>query len=137
MVGSGSNLGSAVLDLRADGKQLNRDLDNAEKRVNDRMERFSRRARAAGFIAAGVGAALTVPLALSVKTFAAFEQSMANVRAVSGATTEQFSGPDGHRPRRWARRPSSRRTRRPRRSRSCPWLAWSAEPVNRRVAVAY
>ena len=41
-------------------------------------------------LAAGVGAALTVPLALSVKTFAAFEQNMANVKAVSKATAAEF-----------------------------------------------
>ena len=90
MTGGGSNLGTATLQLRASGGRLKKDLASAEKMTEERLERFSKKARAAGFIAAGVGAALTVPLALSVKTFAAFEQSMANVRAVSGATTQEF-----------------------------------------------
>ena len=88
--GRGANLGTATLDLRADRGRLKSDLAAAEKMTEARLQKFGQRARAAGAIAAGVGAALTVPLALSVKTFAQFEQSMANVRAVSGATTTEF-----------------------------------------------
>ena len=89
--GGDSNLGTATLRLRAGDQQLKKDLAKAEDMTKKRLERFSRKAQSAGLLAAGVGAALTIPLALSVKTFAQFEQSMANVRAVSGATASEFT----------------------------------------------
>ena len=87
----GSNLGTATLQLRAGDRRLKKDLADAEAMTQKRLERFSRKAQTAGLLAAGVGAALTVPLALSVKTFAEFEQNMANVKAVSGATAAEFT----------------------------------------------
>ena len=55
----GSNLGDATLVLRADRRQLNRDLDRAEQNVERRLENFSRRARVAGTFLAGFGAVVT------------------------------------------------------------------------------
>ena len=127
--GGGSNLGTATLQLRAGDRRLKKDLADAEAMTKKRLERFSRKAQAAGLLAAGVGAALTVPLALSVKTFAKFEQSMANVKAVSGATAAEFTSPSQTLPKRWARRLYSRPTSRRRPSPSCPWLVLRPESL--------
>ena len=49
MVSSGgSNLGTATLQLRAGDRSLKKDLANAEAMTKKRLERFSRKAQAAG-----------------------------------------------------------------------------------------
>ena len=77
------NLGEATLRLNADGKQLDSVLKRAQKQT---------RKLGLGFI--GLGATLAAPLALGIKTFASYEQAMAKVQAVSGATAEEFKGLD-------------------------------------------
>ena len=90
--GRGANLGTATLSLRADRARLKKDIDAAEKMTKDRISRFEKRAKAAGAMAAGIGASLTLPLAHSVRTFARFEQSMARVRATTaGITNNEFA----------------------------------------------
>ena len=77
------NLGEARLRLTADSKKL----DSTLKRVQAQT-------RKVGFAMAAVGTAIAVPLAAAVKIFAEYEQSMAQVRAVSGATAEEFAALD-------------------------------------------
>ena len=77
------NLGEARLRLTADSKQLDRTLQKASadlKRV--------------GLGMTAIGVAVAAPLAGSVKVFAEYEQSMAKVQAVSGATESEFKALD-------------------------------------------
>ena len=90
MVSGGDDLGTATLELRADLDRLKADLRSAEGLAQKRMDAFAKKARAAGFALAGVGAVFTGIGVAGVKTFASFEQSMANVQAVSGATAYEF-----------------------------------------------
>ena len=90
MVSGGQTLGTAVLDLKGDLKGLKKDLDKAEGMAKKRIESFGKKTQTAGLAVAGVGAAITLPLIYSISKFNEFEQSMANVSAVSGATTDEF-----------------------------------------------
>ena len=86
----GSNLGDATLVLRADRRQLNRDLDRAERNVERRLENFSRRARVAGTFLAGFGAVVTTGFALAAKAAIDYEKSLAEVRTIATSL-----GPEG------------------------------------------
>ena len=77
------NLGEARLRLTADSKNLDKTL----KRVGQQTQKI-------GIAMAGVGVAIAAPLAAAVKVFAEYEQSMAQVQAVSGATVEEFGALD-------------------------------------------
>ena len=77
------NLGEARLRLTADSKQLDRTLLKASadlKRV--------------GLGMTAIGVAVAAPLVGSVKVFTEYEQSMAKVQAVSGATVTEFAALD-------------------------------------------
>ena len=76
-------LGEARLRLTADATRLESTLKRTKQKL-----------RTAGVAMAATGAALLAPIALGVKTFASYEQEMAKVQAVSGATTEQFTALD-------------------------------------------
>ena len=91
MTTGGSNLGSAVLRLTADASPLGRSVAQAEADTTKRLDNLSRRARALGTTFAVAGGAVTAAFGLALKTAAEFEQSMAQVRAVSGATNEEFA----------------------------------------------
>lgn len=65
--------------------------NNAIGRAEGRTRQFGERATRAGVGIAALGAPLTAIGALSVRTFAQFEQSMARVGAVSGATEEELA----------------------------------------------
>ena len=84
----GSNLGDATLVLRADRRQLNRDLDRAEQNVERRLEKFSRRATAGGALLAGFGAAITVGIGLAVKAASDLQESTNAVNVVFGAASQ-------------------------------------------------
>ena len=86
----GSNLGSAVLRLVTDGRELVQGLRQGERGARETFNRMGQQARVLGTALAGVGAALLAPAAIGIRTFAQFEQSMANVQAVSGATAAEF-----------------------------------------------
>jgi len=74
------NLGEARLRLSADGRKLEGALKGAQRQV-----------KRLGIAIAAVGAlAVTGSLAAGVKIFTEYEQSMAKVKAVSGATEEEF-----------------------------------------------
>ena len=79
-------LGSAVLEITADKSGLDTGLSSAAKDV----DAFGRNARTAGAGIAVIGAAISGIALIATTTFASFEQSMARVQAVSGATAEQF-----------------------------------------------
>ena len=85
----GSNLGGATLVLRADRRQLNRDLDRAEQNVERRLENFSRRARATGAFLAGAGAVVTAGFALATKAAIDYEKSLAEVRTISTSLSQE------------------------------------------------
>lgn len=59
-------------------------------RAEQSTQRFAERARRAGTALAILGGAVTAVGALSTRTFASFEQSMARVQAVSGATADEL-----------------------------------------------
>ena len=85
------NLGEARLRLTADSKNLDKTL----KRVGQQTRKI-------GIAMTGVGVAIAAPLAAAVKVFAEYEQSMAQVQAVSGATTSTSSEPWTRSRGRWA-----------------------------------
>ena len=84
----GSNLGDATLVLRADRRQLNRDLDRAEQNVERRLEKFSRRATAGGALLAGFGAAITVGIGLAVKAASDLQESTNAINVVFEAASQ-------------------------------------------------
>ena len=73
------NLGEARLRLTADSKKL----DSALKKSSANMKKV-------GLGMAAVGVAIAAPIVASTKIFAEYEQSMAKVQAVSGATEAEF-----------------------------------------------
>ena len=84
----GSNLGDATLVLRADRRQLTRDLDRAEQNVERRLEKFSRRATAGGALLAGFGAAITVGVGLAVKAASDLQESTNAVNVIFGEASD-------------------------------------------------
>ena len=80
----GSLFGEVLLDTRK--------MERSLKRAQRKLTRFGRNASAAGkSLAVGFGAPLAGMSVLAIKTFADFEQEMAKVKAVSGATNEEFA----------------------------------------------
>ena len=73
-------LGDATLKLRADSKNLEQGLAKAKKSM-----------MAIGAAMTAVGGAITAPMAAGVKIFMEYEQNMANVKAVSNATEQEFA----------------------------------------------
>ena len=74
--------------LRADRRQLTRDLDRAEQNVERRLENFSRRATAGGALLAGFGAVVTVGIGLAVKAASDLQESTNAVNVVFGAASQ-------------------------------------------------
>ena len=77
------NLGEARLRLTANAKDLNSKVKKAQAGL-----------KTAGIAMTAAGAAILAPLAAGVKIFAEYEQNMAKVRAVSGATEAEFAALD-------------------------------------------
>ena len=77
------NLGEARLRLTANASDLNSKVKNAQAGL-----------RTAGVAMTATGAAVLAPLAAGTKVFAEYEQSMAKVKAVSGATEAEFAALD-------------------------------------------
>ena len=86
------SIGGIGFDLRAYGSKFSKDVQKAMGRVSKQMTALGGKMQNAG---KGMTAGLTLPLlafgATSVKVFAGFEQEMAKVKAVSGATGEEFA----------------------------------------------
>lgn len=90
MTTRGGSLGTATLRLRSDGKQFNRGLESAESKAKKTFALIGKHSRAAGLGLVAAGAVLTAGVAKSLGVFGQFEQAMANVQAVSGATVSEF-----------------------------------------------
>ena len=90
MTTSGSDLGSAVLRLEADASGLNKGLASAETNSNARLEGIGNKAKTLGAGFAVAGGVITAALGGAVAAATGFEQKMAQVQAVSGATDAEF-----------------------------------------------
>ncbi len=90
MVSRGSNLGEAVLRLVADASGLDKSLDRAESDTTKRLEKLSSQSRRLGTQFTLAGGAIVAALGLSVAKAAEFQQAMAQVQAVSGASAEEL-----------------------------------------------
>lgn len=86
------SIGGIGFDLRAYGGKFSKDVQKAMGKVGKQISAFGGKMQNAG---KGLTAGLTLPLlafgASSVKVFANFEQEMAKVKAVSGATGAEFA----------------------------------------------
>jgi TP901 family phage tail tape measure protein len=78
--------GAAYVELTTRDAQLVRGLQRAAKRLNS----FAASARTVGMQLATASGLAAVPLALSTKAFASFEQQMARVKALTNANAEDF-----------------------------------------------
>lgn len=81
-------LGSAVLELRTDGKAYIKGLKDAEKRAQEADKRFKSVAKSAALIGASTAAAIAT---ISVKAAIDFESSFAGIRKTVSATEAQFA----------------------------------------------
>ena len=80
--------GRAVVEVVLDGRnKFKSDL----ARVGARLKRFGKTAKSVGKNLLAMGTAAAVPLALSAKTFAEFDDKMRAVKAITGSTTEDFA----------------------------------------------
>ena len=101
----------AYVELFADDSKLVRGL----RRAQAKLKAFGRSIQQFGRRLLSVGSLAAVPFALSAKTFASFESQMARVKALTGATEDQFTRLEQEAKRLGSERPSSRPARRPRR----------------------
>ena len=86
-----TNLGSATFRLEVDSRKFDESIKGAESSATASFKRLAGRARVVGTGLAAAGAVILSGLFGTVKAFATFEQSMAQVQAVSQATTEEFA----------------------------------------------
>ena len=91
MTTRGGNLGSATLALTTDASQFRSGLNRSESELRQSFQRMSTQATQMGTVLAAAGAAVLAPIAIGISQFGKFEQSMANVQAVSGATAQEFA----------------------------------------------
>lgn len=77
----------AYVELFADDSKLVRGL----RRAQAKLKAFGRSIQQFGRRLLSVGSLAAVPFALSAKTFASFESQMARVKALTGATEDQFT----------------------------------------------
>ncbi len=82
----GIRAGRAFVELFADDSRLVRGLRRAEKK----LKAFGASVRNLGLKVTALGAAAAAPFVLSARTFAGFEQQMARVRALTGASEKDF-----------------------------------------------
>jgi TP901 family phage tail tape measure protein len=82
----GIRAGRAFVELFTDNSRLVRGLKRAEQSVRA----FGSRIQGIGLRMAGMTAAVAMPAALSLKTFAGFQDEMAKVQAVTGAAQAEF-----------------------------------------------
>ena len=87
MPSSGSiRAGRAFVELFADDSKLVRGLRRAEKK----LKAFGASVRGFGLKMVGLGAAMIAPLAIAGRIFSGFDDQMRTVKAVTGATAEEF-----------------------------------------------
>ena len=83
-----TKIGSLFGDITINTKQLDKDL----RRVNRKLKSFGRSASQAGkSMALGFGTPVAIMGGTAVKVFQNFEQEMAKVKAISGATASEFA----------------------------------------------
>ena len=83
----GIRAGRAYVELYADSSKLQRSLKAAESRLKS----FGDSASSIGAQFMGLGVAASLPIAAAVRGFAAFDDQMRAVQAVSGSTAEEFA----------------------------------------------
>ncbi len=83
----GIKAGKAYVELGVSNAKLVRGLRSAERK----LKAFGSSVRGIGSKLVGLGSLLASPLAASVKIFAGFADKMAEVRAVTAASTDQFA----------------------------------------------
>ena len=83
----GIRAGRAYVELYADASKLQRSLKAAESRLKS----FGDSASSIGAQFMGLGVAASLPIAAAVRGFAAFDDQMRVVQAVSGSTAEEFA----------------------------------------------
>ena len=83
----GIRAGRAYVELYADASKLQRSLKAAESRLKS----FGDSASSIGAQFMGLGVAASLPIAAAVRGFAAFDDQMRAVQAVSGSTAEEFA----------------------------------------------
>jgi len=76
-------LGEAYVEIYADQTKLTKGLNKAQKNVGASMKAIGRSMTIAG-------AAIVAGFGMAIRTAAKFEQSMANVASVAGATSEEL-----------------------------------------------
>ncbi len=84
--GKAIRAGQGFFELFADDSKLVRGLRNAQRRLRV----FAKSAMGIGTAITGIGIAAATPFALSARTFATFESSMARVKALTGAVGGDF-----------------------------------------------
>ncbi len=82
----GIRAGRAFVELFADDSRLVRGLRASERKI----KAFGSSIRKMGMKLTAISAAAMAPLAISTRTFAGFEQQMARVRALTGASDKNF-----------------------------------------------
>ena len=82
----GIRAGRAFVELFADDSRLVRGLRASERKI----KAFGTSIRKMGTKLTAISAAALAPLAISTRTFAGFEQQMARVRALTGASDKNF-----------------------------------------------
>ena len=83
---TGIRAGRAFVELFADDSKLVRGLRGAQRK----LQAFGRTLRSAGTRVFAAGAAMTGGFALATRVFMAFDDQMRTVKAVTGASAEQF-----------------------------------------------
>jgi len=78
--------GRAFVELFADDSKLVRGLRRAQKK----LKAFGDSVRGFGLKMVGLGAAMIAPLAIAGRIFSGFDDQMRTVKAVTGATAEEF-----------------------------------------------
>ncbi len=89
-------LGEVWVEINADGDKLYKVMSDAEKKTKTSMENISRMAAKAGKAFTIMGGVVTAAFGMAVKTAAGFEQSMANVQSVAGATGKELEKLSGY-----------------------------------------
>jgi len=79
--------GRAYVEILADQTKLEQGLKKAQKKLKD----FGSSLTNLGKSMLGIAVAAGAPLAIATKTFASFDDEMRMVKAVSGATADEFA----------------------------------------------
>ena len=83
---SGIRAGKAFVELFVDNRRLARGL----RQASTQLRAWGQSMTAIGARMLAVGTAAAVPIGLATRQFASFEDQMLSVKAVAGATAEQF-----------------------------------------------